>query len=326
MIVAVTGGAGLIGSFLADELNAEGADVIVIDDFSKGQRENLQQLAGRIEIREADLEIPALAIEALAGCDAVFHLASRAYGIGYAQGRHLEILQHNERITNNLLAALVIHRPRHLLVASSSCVYDDHGPDRIPELPLFQGEPEAVNRGYGWAKRFLEQKAMIYARETGTPTTIVRPFNIYGERYRWVGEYGQAIPMLVKKVMDGDDPVVIWGSGRQRRTYLHARDCARIMRDLVTNGHDSGPVNIGTEDTVSLQELVEMICDTAGRMPRLKFDRSKPEGRFIKSSDMKTLHAVLPEFRPSIGLKEGLQRMMGWYERSFTGTQGGAAS
>ena len=77
---------------------------------------------------------------------------------------------------------------------------------------------------------------------------------------------------------------------------------------------------------MSLQELVEMICDTAGRMPRLKFDRSKPEGRFIKSSDMKTLHAVLPEFRPSIGLKEGLQRMMGWYERSFTGTQGGAPS
>ncbi len=98
------------------------------------------------------------------------------------------------------------------------------------------------------------------------------------------------------------------------------------MRDLVANGHDTGPVNIGTEDTVSLHELVEMICDIAGRMPRLKFDRSEPEGRFIKSSDAKTLRAVLPEFRPSIALNEGLQLMSGWYERNFTGTQGRVAS
>lgn len=317
MIVAVTGGAGLIGSFLAEELDAEGADVIVIDDFSKGQRENLQQLAGRIEIREADLEIPSLAVEALADCDTVFHLASRAYGIGYAQGRHLEILQHNERITNNLLAALVIHRPRHLLVTSSSCVYDDHGPDKIPELPLFEGEPEMVNWGYGWAKRFLEQKAMMFARETGTPTTIVRPFNIYGERYRWVGEHSQAIPMLVKKVMDGDDPVIIWGSGRQRRNYIHAVDCARILRDLVVSSPGLGPFNIGTEDTVTLRELVELICKVAGRNPVLEYDTSKPEGRFIKSADSRRLRRVLPEFRFEVGLEDGLGRMIGWYERSF---------
>ncbi|MFZ0695100.1 MAG: NAD-dependent epimerase/dehydratase family protein [Alphaproteobacteria bacterium] len=315
--VAVTGGAGLIGSFLVDELVAKGARVIVIDDFSKGLRQNIAHHGESIELREGDLEKPDFAMAALAGCEAVFHLASRAYGVGYAKGRHTEILQHNERITDNILAAVAAHRPKRLLVASSSCVYDDHGPDTIPELPLFDGEPERANLGYGWAKRFLEQKALIYAGETGVAVTIVRPFNIYGERYKWVGEFSQAIPMLVKKILDGDDPVTVWGSGRQRRNYIHAADCARIMLRLIESGHTDGPVNIGTEDTVSLRELVQMICGIAGKTPHLEFDSSKPEGRFVKSADATKLRAVLPDLRFRVDLSEGLQRMVGWYHKTF---------
>ena len=315
--VAVTGGAGLIGSFLADELVEAGATVIVVDDLSKGKRDNIAHLDGRIEVREGDLERVDFTLDALADSAVVFHLASRAYGVGYAKGRHTEILQHNERITNNVLDAIARHRPQHVLMTSSSCIYDDGGPDTMPELPLFEGEPEKANWGYGWAKRFLEQKTLIYARETGVGTTIARPFNIYGERYRWVGDYSQAIPMLVKKVMDGDDPVVIWGSGRQRRNYMHASDCARAMIGLVEAGHTDGPVNIGGKETVSLRQLVELICVVGGRRPRLEFDTTMPEGRFVKSADDTRLRAVLPDFRPSVGLRDGLQRMTGWYERTF---------
>jgi nucleoside-diphosphate-sugar epimerase len=314
---AIAGGAGLIGSFLADELVDAGASVVVIDDFSKGMRENIAALQGRIEVREGDLEDPGFALEALAGADVVFHLASRSYGVGYAKGHHLEVLQHNERITNNLLAAVEKHRPDRLLVTSSSCVYDDHGHDTLPELPLFQGSPEMANFGYGWAKRFLEQKALIYARETGVALTIVRPFNIYGERYNWVGEHSQAIPMLVKKVMDGDDPVVIWGSGNQRRTYMHALDCARVMCGLVAIDDDCGPVNIGVEQTVTMADLVARICAAVGRNPRLIRDETKPEGRFIKSADASRLRRLLPDFTPSIDLDMGLKRMTGWYDATF---------
>ena len=256
------------------------------------------------------------------GVDVIFHLASRAYGVGYAKGHHTELLQHNERITNNLLEAVARHRPVQVLITSSSCVYDDGGPDTVPELPLFEGEPEMANWGYGWAKRFLEQKALIYARETGVPMTIVRPFNIYGERYNWIGEYSQAIPMLVKKVMDGDDPVVVWGSGAQRRNYMHAIDCARIMRALVEAGHGDGPVNIGGADTVAMKDLVAMICDAAGRRPEVVCDTTKPEGRFVKSSDATALHAALPGHQLEVGLGEGLARMTGWYERRFGDAKG----
>lgn len=315
--VAVTGGAGLIGSFLVDELVAAGARVVVVDDFSKGLRDNLVGVAGRIEVREGDLEVVGFATEALAGCDTVFHMASRAFGVGYSSTHHLDMMEHNERITNNIFTALRRTAPRWVQVVSSSCVYPDDGPDTVAELPLFTGEPERVNWGYGWAKRFLEQKAVVFQGQTGIPVSIVRPFNIFAERYNWVGNASQAIPMLVKRVLDGEDPVVIWGSGRQRRSYLHAKDCARIMLRIFESGACE-PVNIGTEDTVSLHELVEAICDVSGRKPALEFDVTKPEGRFIKSADTRRLRQILrDEPIRTVTLDEGLGRMLGWYGRTF---------
>lgn len=317
-VVAVTGGAGLIGSFLVERLLGAGAQVLVIDDFSKGRLANLVTVRDRIEVREANLEKAAETADALEGAETVFHLASRAFGVGYSSKHHLEMLEHNELITNNLIGALRRRPPSHLLVTSSSCVYRDDGPDIMAELPLFDGEPERANWGYGWAKRFLEQKALIFAAETGVPVTIVRPFNIYGERYAWMGENSQAIPMLVKKVLDGADPVVIWGSGSQRRNYMHAVDCAAAMMGLVLAGHSGTPVNIGTEDTVTVRELVELICRRAGIAPALTTDASKPEGRFIKSANSSRLRSVLPDFRLTIGLEDGIDRMLGWYRATFS--------
>lgn len=312
----VTGGAGLIGSFLVDRLLAAGARVVVADDFSKGRRAHLAHCAGRIEIREGNLEDPTVMAAALADAEIVFHLASRAYGVGFSAGNHLAILEHNEKITNNLIAVLRQQRIAHLLITSSSCVYRDDGPDTLDERPLFDGEPERVNWGYGWAKRLMEQKCQLLARETALPLTIVRPFNIYGERYAWLGNNSQAIPMQVKKVLDGDDPVVIWGSGHQRRNYLHAIDCADAMAALVESGF-TGAVNIGTEDTVTVTELVETICRVAGRRPKLVLDTTKPEGRSIKSADSTLLRRAYPGFARTISLEDGLRRMAGWYRTEF---------
>ena len=321
-VVAVTGGAGLIGSFLVEELVAAGAQVVVVDDFSKGLRANLAAVADRIELREGDLEVPGFATEALVGCDTVFHLASRAFGVGYSSAHHLDMMEHNERITNNFFVALRHTRPSRVQVVSSSCVYPDDGPDTVPELPLFTGEPERANWGYGWAKRFLEQKANIFQAQTGIPVSIVRPFNVYGERYHWMGNASQAIPMLVKKVLDGENPVVIWGSGYQRRNYLHAKDCARSIIRVLLSGF-TGPVNIGTEDTVTLCELVELICHLAGLEPHLEVDITKPEGRFIKSADSTRLRLIMDgDAVVTIPLKEGLLRMLGWYRMTFSTAAG----
>jgi nucleoside-diphosphate-sugar epimerase len=186
-----------------------------------------------------------------------------------------------------------------------------------PELPIFDGEPEIVNWGYGWGKRFLEQKSVIFSKITGVPVTRVRPFNIYGERYVWMGDASQAVPTLVKRVMDRHDPVVIWGSGKQRRNYIHASDCARVMADLVEIGFSGGPVNIGGEKTVSITELVELILAKAGIDSRVLADPTKPEGRFVKSSDTTLLRRLLPQYEETVSLQDGIEKMIEWHRKTF---------
>ena len=105
-----------------------------------------------------------------------------------------------------------------------------------------------------WNKKFN-----IYSQETGVPVNVVRPFNIYGERYNWVGKYSQAIPMFVKKILDKEKLSVVWGSGSQRRNYLHAEDCARIIKIIMEKDMTISPVNIGFEKTISMTELVNLI-------------------------------------------------------------------
>jgi nucleoside-diphosphate-sugar epimerase len=312
--IAITGGAGLIGSFLAERLLTFGSKVVIVDDFSKGSLSNLKPIIKYLDIRKGDLENLSFARDSLNDAEIIFHLASRAYGVGYGNGRHLEILMHNERITNNIISVSKLILPEHMLITSSSCIYDDEGPDLIPELPIFNGLPENVNRGYGWAKRFLEQKALILAQESKIPITIVRPFNIYGEHYRWVGEFSQAIPMLIKKILDKNSEIEVWGSGKQKRSYIHADDCARAMIHLVKKRWTKSPVNIGTEIAISIQELVELICSMSNLYPKIIYNILKPEGRIIKSSDMSVFNEALNDFEFNVGIEEGIGRMLNWYK------------
>ena len=115
----------------------------------------------QLEIIEADLQDLSQAKNALKRAKFIYHLASRAYGVGYSSKNHIETLIHNEKITNNLLEVFERNKPKDVLIASSSCVHMDEGPEIISERDLFENEPEKVNQGYGWAKRFLEKKFTI---------------------------------------------------------------------------------------------------------------------------------------------------------------------
>tara|TARA_Y100000991_G_C21963523_1_gene345692 strand:+ start:632 stop:1609 length:978 start_codon:yes stop_codon:yes gene_type:complete len=315
--IYVTGGAGLIGSFLSERLVNNGYRVFIVDDFSKGELKNLKGIESKVEIIEADLQNINQTKKALSKAKYIYHLASRAYGVGYSSKNHIETLIHNEKITNNLLEVFERNKPKDVLIASSSCVYMDEGPEIISERDLFENEPEKVNQGYGWAKRFLEKKFTMLSEINNLNLKIVRPFNIYGERYRWVGEYSGAIPMLVKRIMDNEDPLYAWGSGKQRRSYMHAYDCAKIMELIMENDQKNILVNIGTEETISISELVNLICKLSGKKPKIFFDTTKPEGRFIKSSDSSHLKELIGKELVSINLEEGIKKMISWYKTNF---------
>jgi len=317
--VAVTGGLGLIGSFVCDKLLEQGARVVVIDDESKGGWTYCEHLRGRVEHRKGTLEDEIFAKEALAGCNVVFHLASKTCGVGYSSKNHLELLEQNNRVTANVLAAIRQHPPAHLLMTSSSCVYSDDAPTPMDDRHPWSGEPEVVNRGYGWAKRFLEQLSQVVCSDLGVCLTIVRPVNVYGERYHWMGAGSQAIPMLVRRIMEGENPLVIWGSGNQRRSYVHASDCARIMVELVQVENGAGPINIGCEETVSVRELALALALAAGRNIELAVDTTKPEGRFLKAADSTRLRDALGNsYGWRVSFEEGMRRMVDWHQVTFS--------
>ena len=315
--IAVLGGAGLIGSYLVEYLVEKKHNVVVIDDFSKGKKVNLKKVKNKIDIRRVDLEKKKNLHNVLKDCNIFFHLASRAYGVGYSKKNHSKILSHNKKITNNLISSLSKIKVDYFQCVSSSCVYDDNGPVKISEEIKPKGKPEKANLGYGMAKRLLEKKIMLSSKLLKFPLSIVRPFNIYSERYNWVGQNSQAIPMLVKKIMESNKKIEIWGSGRQRRNYLHAKDCAIIMYKIFKKKFVKSPINIGYEDTVSIKELSEIICNLAKKKLEFIYNVNKPEGRFIKSSNSKLLKKVTSNYKPIIDLKKGLSLMIDWHKKNF---------
>ena len=317
--VFVTGGAGLIGSFLVDHLVECGANVTVVDNLYRGKLAYIAQREHVKFIRQdlAELRSGSRVFE---DAEIVFHLASKVLGIGYSLKNHTDMLFANDAMTNGLVQALEnATNLKDFFVCSSSCVYDDDGPDTTPENYCGVGTPEKANLGYGIAKRILEEKTLFYAKQRGLKLTIARPFNVYGERYTWAGEFSQGLPSLVKRILDNRGASTeIWGTGNQRRTYMHAQDCSHIMLGLAAHNHETGIFNIGTRETISLLELAKLISRLAGVEPLFTFRLDMPEGRFIKSADETLLSEVLPGFKPRLmSIEQGLSRMLAWYKNTF---------
>jgi len=309
--VLVTGGAGYIGSHLVEELLRRGADVSVADNLETGTRKNLDSLGRPVPLHEVDLREFSSCVRVARGMEVVMNLAARAYGVGYSFAHHGDMLTSTLQISLNMLEAARLAGIRRFLVVSTSCVYPDDAPMPTPEMDKFTGLPEAANEGYGWAKRIAELQAEYYAREHGMEIAIVRPFNAYGgARYAWKGEKSHVVPMLIQRVLAGEDPLTVWGSGRQKRNFMHVRDMAYLMAEM-TELHATGdPLNLGDDGETSISDLVEIILKVTGRRPRVRFDTQKPEGKIRKCSDPGKLRRLFPGFRPCMSLEEGIREIV----------------
>jgi nucleoside-diphosphate-sugar epimerase len=316
--VLVGGGCGFLGSYLVPQLVKAGAEVTVADNFDNSSLDSLESIRKEIEFVEGDLRDPKTCARLTKDKDVVMNLAAKAFGMEYSRAHNGEMLVYNLLATLTALEAARKNNVERFLVVSSSCVYPDEAPIPTPELDVFTDMPESVNEGYGWAKRIQELAGEYYARDYGMKITTVRPFNPYGGNYRWGSEdKAHVIPALVKRVMDGEDPLIVWGSGNQRRNFLHAKDAMRLLMRIVEKDVIATPVNIGYDEDVRIADLVKLICEVAGVEPEIIFDTNKPEGRFRKCADSTRLREVTDNYQPQISLREGIEEMIGWYKRSF---------
>jgi nucleoside-diphosphate-sugar epimerase len=313
--ILVTGGAGFVGSELVSLLLKEGFEVHVIDDLSKGLRSNLPKDSEQFVFIKADLRDRSTALSVVRDCDWVMHLASQAYGVAYCGKNHAMTYLLNCQINTNVIEAVIRGGIPGLLAVSSSCVYSDETPDGMTEDLGFQGEPEIANWGYGWAKRMLEVGVLAATRDGKCEGIIVRPVNIYGANYGWFGEDSHVIPSLVKRVLDTENPLAIWGDGTQSRSFMHVKDAARALLDISLRAPSGTVVNLGDENAISINEIVNMLRDIFELDFHVKYNLDRPTGRKIKSVSSQFLRTILPEFIPKISLEEGLKEMKEWYQR-----------
>jgi nucleoside-diphosphate-sugar epimerase len=293
-------------------LVAAGAKVSVADNLERGRKENLQSVWDRIEFHQLDLTSLDNCLMVTRGVNTVFNLTAKACGVEYSQQHHGEMMTFNTLLGFNLLEAARQNGVERFLVVSTSCVYPEDAPVPTRE-DAFTGVPEKVNEGYALGKIAMELQARYYAKEYGMKIAIARPNNAYGARDVWDGEKSHVIPALIKRVLDGEDPLVAWGSGRQSRAFVHASDIARAFMLLVEKYPTADPVNVGHENETTIADLVRTICALAGRSPRLVFDTTKPEGAPRKGLSSEKLKEVTGGFVPEVSIEKGLREMVDWY-------------
>ena len=321
--VLVGGGCGFFGSYLVPVLVHAGARVTVVDNLENGERSAIEAVAGDVTFVEADLRDVKACDELLRGVEIFVNLAANASGVAFSRAHHGDMLVDNVVCGLVPLQAAARHGVPHVVLTSSSCVYPDDAPVPTPELDPFTGSPEQVNEGYGWAKRIHELAGRYFARERDMNVTILRPFNMYGGNYPWrSNERAHVIPSIVKRVLDGEDPLVVWGSGEQRRNFLHGSDAAELTLRIIAGGAN-GPVNVGYEEDTRIADLVALVCDVTGRDPQIVFDRSKPDGQARKSADSTRLRAMTDNYVPKVTLRAGIEEMLDWYRRTFAPTARG---
>lgn len=307
--ILLTGGAGFVGSHLADALIARGVQVVVVDNFVTGSKDNVAHLLDhpRFTLVEADVSEPLPAVEALAArFDAVMHFASPASPTDFAL-LPVEILRVGSLATLQLLERAVTDGAR-FIMASTSEAYGDPLVHPQPETYWGNVNPIGIRSVYDEAKRFSEAATMGYHRGRGADVGIVRIFNTYGERMR--PDDGRAIPTFISQALRGE-PITVHGSGTQTRSICHVSDLVRGILLLLDSG-ETGPVNCGTEHEMTMLELADTIVrlsdstSTVSLLPRTADD---PERR---RPDLSKARELLG-YEPTVAPEEGLRRTVEYF-------------
>lgn len=318
--VLVTGGAGFIGSHVVEELLRRGRNVkiTVADLASKKRQSHLAGLRGRVRFVTAELTRLEDCEGACRGQDVVVNMAARVAGVRYNVAHSGTMFRENVLIAANMIEAARRRGAERFLVVSTACVYPRRCAIPTPEIEGFKDAPDPANEGYGWAKRMAEYVGRAYHEEFGMKVAIARPYNAYGPRDHFESEDSHVIAALIRRVVAGEDPVLVWGNGKSTRAFLYVEDAARGLLDVAERYAQCDPVNLGTDEEVSIRQLAGLIVKAAGSRAKLVFDPGKPSGQPRRNCDTRKAREKAG-FSAKVGLEEGLRRTVEWYRRALAG-------
>jgi GDP-D-mannose 3', 5'-epimerase len=316
MKTVVTGGAGFIGSHLVKRLLDEGREVVIADDFSRGNPLNLTDLGVKIDCKKIDLRNYENTLEVIGGADTVFHLAARVGSVEYLHGTQhseLEALQENLAIDTNVFKACLEKNVEKIVYASSVSVYPIDTQKGLGAR-FKEDDDQYINPegGYGWAK-LLGEIQLKWMKNI--KSSIARIFNAYGECGE-IGETSQVIPALLRKAISyPSEEYVVWGTGDQTRCFMYISDCIDAL--MMLERKVSNPpiiLNVASDEEVTIRTIAEKILKISGKKTIIKYDPSRPVGPISRSANITRIRKELG-WQPRINLDEGLQRTFGWVEK-----------
>jgi len=314
--VAVTGGAGFLGSHIAKRLVDEGQEISIIDDMSAGSTQNLRDVGVKQRVTKGDLKDFRFAKRSLKGAESVFHFAAEVGSVEYLHGsrsKELAALLANVTIDANVLRACAENGVRSIIYASSVSVYpfdrqlgghvrfreDDAGAKVNPE------------GGYGWSK-YLAEKELSYMSDVHVG--VARIFHAYGKNIYIRPDRSQVIASLMRKAIRyPKEDFVVWGNGRQRRCFVYVDDVMDALFNLFRHVERKGnlTVNIGSTEEVTVLELAKMIIGLSGKEIEPKLDPSKPSGALNRMPDLSLVKKTLG-WEPKTSFSRGLSKTYDW--------------
>jgi len=264
----ITGGAGFIGSHLADSLIARGDSVTILDNLSTGSKKNIAHLEGKITVHEGDIRDKELVDKLVAESDTVFHMAA-ALGVKNIMEHTIESIDRNFNGSEVVLYAATKHSKR-LLIASTSEIYGKN-----PNQPLNEesdrvvGAPQKIRWTYSDAKALEEAVAHTLHKTHGLKVTTVRFFNTVGPRQ--TGQYGMVVPRFIQAALKNED-IVIYDDGSQSRVFCHIQDAVRAVLTLVDTDSTIGDYfNVGGTGETSIKQFAEKVIERTQSTSQIKF-------------------------------------------------------
>jgi UDP-N-acetylglucosamine/UDP-N-acetyl-alpha-D-glucosaminouronate 4-epimerase len=301
----VTGGAGFIGSHLAEELARRGEHVRVVDSLVTGKRHNIAAVRG-VEFIEGDLADLDVARRAVDGADFVLHQAAIP-SVPRSVQDPLTSHRANVDATLNVLVAARAARVRRLVYAGSSSAYGD-----TPTLPKVETMPDAPLSPYALQKLVGEQYCQMFTRLYGLETVIIRYFNVFGPRQDPSSPYSGVISLFISALSDGRQPT-IYGDGEQTRDFTYVANIVDgVLRACTSAGASGEVINVATGGRISINTLFRTVCDLIGA-------HVKPVYAAPRAGDVRDSQADIDKARrllgyePHVSFDEGLRRTVDWF-------------
>ncbi|WP_254822994.1 GDP-L-fucose synthase family protein [Haloglomus halophilum] len=303
--VMVTGGSGFLGSHLVDELERrnDAVDIFVprSDEYDLRNREAIQQA---FEESKADT---------------VIHLAATVGGIGANRKNPGRYFYDNAIMGIELMEQARRYDIEKFSILGTICAYPEHTPVPFSEEDLYNGYPEKTNAPYGIAKKALHTQSWAYREQYGFNSIYLLPVNLYGPRDDFDLETSHVIPAIIRKCIEaresGEDAITAWGTGSPTREFLFVKDAAEGILDATEQYDSSEPVNLGSGEEISIQNLIELIVNLTGFEGQIEWDTSKPDGQPRRKLDTSRAKERF-DWEASTEFRDGLRETIEWYEQN----------